>query len=1329
MTELGSERNPVEALAEEFVERFRRGERPALSEYTMRYPELADDIRDLFPALVMLEDVRPAPGFASSAGTDSEVRSAGRKLERLGDYRILREVGRGGMGIVYEAEQESLGRHVALKVLLTHALHDPRQLQRFQREARAAARLHHTNIVPVFGVGEHDGLHYYVMQFITGQGLDQVLTELYRLRLGTAEVTEIASGVQSIRPPDSGGTASAVAVARSLLTGVFAVPSEDRDNGAAPPQPMVAVSSSAVRLTGNTEHAALSDSGRPYWQSVARIGIQVAEALGYAHGQGTLHRDIKPANLLLDTQGIVWITDFGLAKGHDSEDLTHTGDVVGTLRYLAPERFQGKGDARSDLYALGLTLYELLTLRPAFNEADRSKLVHQVMHEEPPPPRKLNPKVPRDLETIVLKAIAREPAHRYQNAAEFADDLRCFMDDKPIHARPVSETEKIWRWSRRNPALAVFVLLFIATLLFGSAGIAWKWHEAEERRGEAEDQKLKVTRAERETARQRDDAIEAHKTSQRVLAGALLDKGTGLAEKGEIDEGLFWMLEALKVVPENTPDLIPVIRTNLAAWMDRTHDMRQIIEQPKTVEWCAFSPDGRRFFTASSNVVQSWETATGRPTGAPLTLDGGVCAALSPDGKTLVTGINPGSNKPPRAQRWDAATGELLGSPLPHPNAVTCVTFSPDGKQFVTGCRDGIVRRWDTATGNFLGEPFQQTQVTIDGVDISPDGKTLVIATTILSSLNKQGDGYLVDLALGKRIAAPLRHKGELQSGVFSPTGKTVLFAGADGVAQLWDVATSLPVGPPLRHPHGVLTARFSPDGRSIVTGCRDGIVRYWDAATGSELAGAHLLNKHGVQHLAISPDGAMLLATTGWETSPGTIQLCRRAQSLSRPATKSRDAAVRASWIVREAASFFSRQFVSYSPDARRVLTGGHGGFANLTDAATGQPAYLRGPPAGPFRHAWKSVAMTAYSPDGRCFATSSIDVAARSDAHLWDAATGKPIGPPLPQINYVAAMAFSPDSKILATGGYDCVVRLWDTATAAPVGPVLPQRDIVLTLAFSPNSKTLAVGHAADYSGATGTILWDLDARKIIGTPLPGPYITSCFSPDGRRVLTATEANLRLWDASTGEPVGPALTEPAAINQAVFRSDSQMILLGCADGTVRLRDLATGKTVGAPMLHPYQAHAVAFSPDREGKLILAGYADGSARLWDRATQKRLGPPVLQSSPIYGVAFATDGGSFVTTSADGNTRTWPVPLATEDGVEQIALRLQVRTALEMGEGQTVVKLAPAEWQRRRELLNAPRSAPAVGRTVPQRRPSTRLALGTPNRTPTGSPPSGISIA
>jgi hypothetical protein len=390
-----SDRNPVEELAEEFLERYRRGERPSLTEYTNKWPSLAGEIRDLFPALLMMEDIRPGKEDTTGSGTDRSLASEGKKLERLGDYRILREVGRGGMGIVYEAEQESLGRHVALKVLPSHALLDPQRLRRFQREAKAAARLHHTNIVPVFGVGEDGGLHYYVMQFIPGQSLDQVLAELRKLKRSKSDATVGPDQPSEVRP---GGAVTAVEVARALLTGEYRPADGDfellvdsspggealpptqaivagadphkpealaRDLASAsglcdaagaevgvPPsgggirlkaelqpqlRPLTAVpepasSDTRIHLPGQSEQTTPSDTGRQYWQSVARLGIQVAEALVYAHSQTTLHRDIKPSNLLLDPQGTVWVTDFGLAKAADSDDLTNPGDIVGTVR-------------------------------------------------------------------------------------------------------------------------------------------------------------------------------------------------------------------------------------------------------------------------------------------------------------------------------------------------------------------------------------------------------------------------------------------------------------------------------------------------------------------------------------------------------------------------------------------------------------------------------------------------------------------------------------------------------------------------------------------------------------------------------------------------------------------------------------------------------------------------------------------------------------------------------------------------------------------------------------------------------------------------------------
>jgi hypothetical protein len=278
------------------------------------------------------------------------------------------------------------------------------------------------------------------MQFIQGLGLDDVLAELKRLRRPREAVPGRADGACS------GGTVDVSAAIEGLLTGQFPPARSGRPahtvaegEGVPADLPPAPASESSFHLPGQAGSSTLSDSGRQYWQSVARIGAQVAEALAYASSQGVLHRDIKPSNLLLDEQGTVWVTDFGLAKAEsDPENLTESGDLVGTLGYMAPERFRGQGDVRADIYSLGLTLYELLTLRPAFEETDRNRLLRTVMHDEPPRPRKANPAVPRDLETIVLKATARDSAHRYRTPNDLADDLRRFVDDR-THPRPASQ--------------------------------------------------------------------------------------------------------------------------------------------------------------------------------------------------------------------------------------------------------------------------------------------------------------------------------------------------------------------------------------------------------------------------------------------------------------------------------------------------------------------------------------------------------------------------------------------------------------------------------------------------------------------------------------------------------------------------------------------------------------------------------------------------------------------------------------------------------------------------------------------------------------------------
>jgi serine/threonine protein kinase len=466
----------LDRLAEEFADRFRRGERPSLKEYTDRYPELADDIRELFPALVKVEQVEE---ICQDRGEGERARTAIPPLSQVGDYRIIREVGRGGMGVVYEAEQVSLGRRVALKVLPWQGARSRTALERFRREARASARLHHTNIVPVFEVGQDGEVQYYAMQFIQGQSLDAVIDELRRLRgrsLRERGRRVSPDGYDEARRSDSAtrGPDGELVVARSLLTGRFdraptlvaaAESSLAGPDGSVPSQPetVKATDPSAV-MPGGEQLSSVESRHRAFHRGVAHIGRQVAAALAHAHARGILHRDIKPSNLLLDTEGVVWVSDFGLAKVDDDE-LTRTGDILGTLRYIAPERFRGRGDARADVYSLGLTLYELLTLRPAFDSPDRLAVSEQIKTAEPPRPRSLDPRIPRDLETIVLKAIEKQAGDRYATAEAMAEDLRRFLDDEPILARRASAPERYARWARRNPVIAALGGVLTAVLL------------------------------------------------------------------------------------------------------------------------------------------------------------------------------------------------------------------------------------------------------------------------------------------------------------------------------------------------------------------------------------------------------------------------------------------------------------------------------------------------------------------------------------------------------------------------------------------------------------------------------------------------------------------------------------------------------------------------------------------------------------------------------------------------------------------------------------------------------------------------------------------------
>jgi len=616
-------RHPVELLSEEFSLRLRRGESPSIDDYVRQYPEHSALIRAIFPSLMLVERVSFATHDLSVGGTDRinafgnsknqvgadridgtiGAEESSRALPKsFGDFDVIRRIGSGGMGVVYEAIQRSLQRHVALKVMNVLSSEKSQNQIRFRREAESAAGLHHTNIVPIFGFGEDHGLQYYAMQLIEGVSLFEVIESVVRMihrppkhsaelnsgrndrgdarsLVGTtasrSEDSLAASGGSTtgihgiglwkqsrvrFRPEDAAGYLMQDSTSNTRRLDLASGPKSDApatiaDQIGDTANVDIGVSTSRidVAIQSADEHDILTDKSRAaellpahYYRNVSGLIANVANALDYAHHCGVLHRDIKPANLLLDHEGTVWVTDFGLAKRSDTEGATETGEVLGTLRYMAPEQLRGGGDSRIDIYSLGLTLFELLTLQGAI-ESPRARLLDPERHSVIAFPRVLANRIPRDLQTIVLKACAYDPNSRYQRARELESDLRRFLEDRPIAARRANPLERMLRWGRRNPAIAA---LTVATfgLLVSLAGVLGVWNrqqqsslkriEAEKTRAEMSLVKLQeaMTRVSAEQKRAESNlelALEAFDqiTSNIALRGSLISVNSGVEDE------------------------------------------------------------------------------------------------------------------------------------------------------------------------------------------------------------------------------------------------------------------------------------------------------------------------------------------------------------------------------------------------------------------------------------------------------------------------------------------------------------------------------------------------------------------------------------------------------------------------------------------------------------------------------------------------------------------------------------------------------------------------------------------------------------------------------
>jgi serine/threonine protein kinase/WD40 repeat protein len=1168
-------RGPVELLADEFLSRCKRGEKPTIKEYCDRHPTLADEIRDVFEALLMVEDLKPGAGDVSGSFGES-VKVDGKRLEQVGDYRILCEIGRGGMGVVFEAEQQALGRRVALKVLPKTIAGNGSAQIRFQREAKAAARMHHTNIVPVFDVGQ-DGEHlYYAMQLIHGQGLDSVISDLKKLR-----------GQSQVSPFNSEKS-----IAASLIVGRFeqeklgdaSDPNATGHYEGSPP-------SSAV-LPGQSELSSVGSDRRGYYRSVAHIGLQTGSALSYAHARGIIHRDIKPGNLLLDNTGNVWVTDFGLAKMSDG-GMTHTGDILGTIRYMSPERFRGNCDVRADVYALGMTLYEMLALKAAYASEDRLKLIELIRQTEPPSPRTFDARIPLDLETIVMKAIDKEPKRRYQSADEMGEDLQRFVNDEPIKARRIGVVERLTRWCRRNPLPASLLVGIILVFVAGFAGAFWQWREAVLAREDERSQRgrAEMLRQGAETAR--DDAEKSQAAAQAETYRAVLSEVRALRaghEPGWRDKAL-GDLARLAVMPTTRRDL-PELRTEAAATLG-TPDIRlvaRIALHGGALGSFTFSPDGQTLLTADRNTgldfwdvprnrhlssVESLMVAEGLPTHDKV--------VYLPDGLGLAVGTAQGvvftdlrGSRTPRAPITQ-------GSSKP-----TKLSLSANGKRIAVAWTGGAgITVHDTMSGDLIAG-FKVANSTFV---LSPDGNWL--------AGRENSDLVLLPVAAGEKRVVLGRQEGTTAVAV-SPNGAVLaaafdhtFAAGSDLTTVLWDVTKREQLGVLRGHRGRVTDVAFSPDGEWIATGSYDYTTRIWEARTGQNVA---ILHGSAVAVFAVkwSPTGDYLAVSDSLEIFLFKIAGRQRVRQ----------------WLTGHQ---IEQSRLAAHPRLERLATSGFSDL-NSWDLSVSHPSPVSlGPNPG-------NVTCLEYSHDGSLLAVASGEVLIR------DSATGKiqaRFSGPSP---WIYGLAFDPAGGRLASGDIMGNVILWDLATNRPIQQ------------FSTGSQVRSV--------------FFLDAEK--GTVSLPQGDSPLFRDQSRRLVTHGRNAVLLFNLESGKVERKVDVAGGSIQRLVADQARGRLLVGLESGaiaTLSLEGLAPGPRL--EKAHDGSVEWLALSPD--GHLLATMGADRRVVLWDAISFETLLRFPLGDGTPTGLTFDSTGRRLVIVKTGEDIELWHLA-ALHDGLMEVGL-------------------------------------------------------------------------
>lgn len=1035
----------------------------------------------------------------------------------FGDYELLEEIGRGGMGVVYRARQRSLNRIVAIKMMALGPDSSPEWVKRFRAEAVSAASLHHPNIVAIHEVGIHEGRHFFVMDYVEGRSLARL----------------------------------------------------------AGSQPLPARRAAAYLKT-------------------------IAEAVHYAHERGILHRDLKPSNVLIDEQDRPQVVDFGLARqlAGDSE-LTVTGQVLGSPHYLPPEQAAGQRGRvyrRTDVYALGATLYHLLTGRPPFQAESLAQTLHLVLHAEPVAPRLLNPSVPADLETVCLKCLEKEPGKRYATAQLLAEELGRYLEGKPVLARPVSRVAKVGRWCRRNPRLASAVGVALLSLLIGLAGVTWQWRQAESQRVRAEDGELLARR-------------NAYAADMKEVQRALEDNDLGRARE---------LLDRHR--PQGKSEIRnPKSEVDLRGWEWRYFWVRcqsdehfTLCQYTNAVSALAFSPDGKWLAVRQQyKGVTLWDTVAKRPVtelpgaGWPKAL------AFSPRGNLLAWGNKEASDRPVVRLR-DVNTQKEL-PPLPHSNSVVSLAFSPDANALATLTVDGTVRIWEIESQHVV------TRFLTSRVDSRPDRLSAAAKVSATSAPDGTGGPREVQSPLARiRFTSTTVFTDHYGCMLFSPDGRWLAVGEAKPQIRLLDRTTGavriIPAPPPA---DGISALAFSPDSKLLAVGCGagDNDIHIWDLAAGTP---AVRLTGHSgwIVGLAFSPDGQTLASAS----SDMTLRLWDVARQTERRRFKGNVDEV---WAV------------AWTPDGQDLVTGARDGSVRYWDpAAKPGAAYAVLPESicfwGPaFLPDSKSFLTATMPPEGAILRWdtaslqepkrlsflgtnhTSLDLSkdgrwlvlgdAAGNVQVWDFPAGQRVTNLVFPETRIFALWFSPRGNMLAGAGWSLdgsiVGKLWALAGWREVN--LPGINVknVLDAAFSPNERTFALGYgdgtAAWWDLATGQKQAFFDCQYSSGVQL-------AFSPDGRWFATAgLNGLMTVWDVATRQarPIGRGYRN--ALHDVTFSPDSQRLV---ATGTspkdlVKIWDVQTGRDVATLPGEPAWFNHIGFSPD--GNTLFAASFEGTVLFW----------------------------------------------------------------------------------------------------------------------------------